>query len=68
MFELRLYKQVDDEMYLKDTISSSNKDSLIVMAKIKVKFDNFTDAVICDMDGGEVFKISKKDLLVEGAV
>lgn len=58
MFELRLYKDVDEKMYWKETIPSSNLDSLAVMAKIRIKSGEFTHALILDGKGKEVRRLS----------
>lgn len=60
MFELRLYREVDDKLYWKETIPSGNVDSLLVMAKLRIKSGEFTHAIIFDGNGKEQKRVSKE--------
>lgn len=60
MFELRLYREVGDKLYWKETIPSGNVDSLLVMAKLRIKSGEFTHAIIFDDNGKEQERVSKE--------
>lgn len=66
MYELKMYKEVDCRMYLRDEIPGGDLNGLLVMAKHRVLSGDITHAVVYDENGKECGHVFKREL--EGAV